>query len=392
MIKIAVDVGTTNIDMAFYDSDKNIIIFEKSFHNRQSLYGRDVINRINTVKRDRSFIVKLKELAVSDLLAAIDTEVADNKFKYSDIDKICLSGNTTMISILLEYDISGMGESPYPTVLKKSVVTNAYKIFGNNIKFNCDVLLTGCVSAFIGGDILSGYNYLSNIHKAGFNLNTYYSISESTDSEGVYLDDKYNCLFIDLGTNGEMILNHKGCLSASSAACGPAFEASLKKQNVYGSSALDALSLLLVTGRMSDSGILKDDYMENGININNIHITQDIIREILLAKAAIASCMETLLKYAHMSFEDIDKVYIAGGFGSYLNIDNAIRLGLIPKAFKNKTGICGNTSLNGALLILKEKSMLEKLDRLSDEINVVSLTESEKYNECLINNMFFKEK
>ena len=143
---------------------------------------------------------------------------------------------------------------------------------------------------------------------------------------------------------------------------------------------------------MSDSGILKDDYMENGININNIHITQDIIREILLAKAAIASCMETLLKYAHMSFEDIDKVYIAGGFGSYLNIDNAIRLGLIPKAFKNKTGICGNTSLNGALLILKEKSMLEKLDRLSDEINVVSLTESEKYNECLINNMFFKEK
>ncbi len=366
MIKIAVDVGTTNIDMAFYDMDKDIIISEKSFHNRQSLYGRDVINRINTVKRDKSFIAKLKALVTSDIIAEADIEISKDRFKYSDINEVCLSGNTTMISILLDYDISNMGESPYPTKLKKSVVKSSYEIFGKDVPFDCDVILTGCASAFIGGDILSGYNYLN-------------------------LDNSHNFLFIDLGTNGEMILNNKGILHAASAACGPAFEASLKRQNVYGSTALDAVSLLLATGKLSYGGILKDEYIEKGVNINNIHITQDIIREILLAKAAIISCMEGLIKNANLSYDEIDKAYLAGGFGSFLNIENAVKLGLFPKKLEGKITVCGNTSLLGALLILKDNGMIERIDRLSESIEVVSLTELKGYSDSLIDNMFFKE-
>ncbi len=372
MIKIAIDVGTTNIDMAFFDSDINEVIFEKGFHNRQSLYGSDVINRINTVKRDKSFIGKLKALALEDISNAIDEFKDKYEYNYSDIDAFCLSGNTTMISILLEYDISDMGENPYPTILKKSISVNSEYIFGEDCKFDCEVLLTGCVSAFIGGDILSGLVFLD-------------------EDKNAFLDDSSVNLLIDLGTNGEMVLNNKGKLLAASAACGPAFEASLKRQGVYGASAVDAVSLLISSGKLSENGSLKDEYIENGVSINNIHITSDIVREILLAKAAISSCIENLYKKACINYEDTDKVYISGGFGSYLNIDSAIKLGIIPKAFKDKTVMSGNTSLKGALEILKNKDLIKKADSLREETEVLILADEEGYNESLINNMFYKE-
>ena len=348
MIKIAIDVGTTNIDMAFFDSDKNEVIFEKGFHNRQSLYGSDVINRINTVKRDKSFIGKLKALALEDISNAIDEFKDKYEYNYSDIDAFCLSGNTTMISILLEYDISDMGENPYPTILKKSFSVNSEDIFGEDCKFDCEVLLTGCVSAFIGGDILSGLVFLD-------------------EDKNAFLDDSSVNLLIDLGTNGEMVLNNKGKLLAASAACGPAFEASLKRQGVYGASAVDAVSLLISSGKLSENGSLKDEYIENGVSIKNLY------------------------KKACINYEDTDKVYISGGFGSYLNIDSAIKLGIIPKAFKDKTVMSGNTSLKGALEILKNKDLIKKADSLREETEVLILADEEGYNESLINNMFYKE-
>ena len=371
MIKIAVDVGTTNIDMAFFDSTKERVVCEKGFHNRQSLYGSDVINRINTIKRDRSFVAKLKALAWEDIVSAIDDFIKEYDYSYNDIDNVCLSGNTTMISILLEYDISNMGESPYPVLLNKSIKIDSTSVFGEDCKLNCEIIFTGCVSAFIGGDILSGLVYL--------------------DKEHSFLDSSAVNLLVDLGTNGEMVLNCRGRLISASSACGPAFEACLKKQGVYGSSALDAVSLLISSGKLYENGCLMDEYLENGVYINDIHITSDIIREILLAKAAISSCIENLFKKAQIDYPDTDKVFISGGFGNYLNIDNAIRLGIIPKAFKNKTIVSGNTSLKGALELLKDSSLVNKMDFLKEKIEVILLADEEGYDESLISNMYFKE-
>ena len=371
MIKIAVDVGTTNIDMAFFNSQKNSVVCEKRFHNRQSLYGSDVINRINTIKRDRSFIAKLKALAWEDIASAIDDFIKEYDYSYNDIDNVCLSGNTTMISILLEYDVSNMGESPYPVLLNKSIKIDSTSVFGEDCKLNCEMIFTGCVSAFIGGDILSGLVYL--------------------DKDYSFLDNSAVNLLVDLGTNGEMVLNCRGRLISASAACGPAFESSLKKQGVYGSSALDAVTLLVSSGRLSDNGSLIDEYIEKGVVINNIHITSDIIREILLAKAAISSCIENLYKKAQISYRDTDKVFISGGFGNYLNIDNAIRLGIIPKAFKDRTTVSGNTSLKGALELLKDNNLVNKTNLLKEKIEVILLADEEGYDESLINNMYFKE-
>ena len=371
MIELAVDVGTTNINMAFYDTDKDSVIAYYDMPNRQSLYGRDVINRILTVTRDKKFLSVMKDMVVSDMAEAILSVSKENGFSADDISLICLSGNTTMISILLEYDIESLGVSPYEHILDKSVITFAEELFKDKcmVKPDCKIILTGCVSAFIGGDILSGVMYLKSFD----------------------FDDEYNSLFIDLGTNGELVLNAKGKLFATSAACGPAFEMSLKRQGVYGSSAIDAVALGVKAGLISKEGSLKEKYLENGTKIGNVHITSDTIREILLAKAAIVTGIEGLIDRAQISYDEVDNIYIAGCFGNYLNMDNAVYIGLIPKNFKDKVSVIGNSSLKGALMMLNNLKLIDEMDLLSDKIKVLQLVNIENYQDMLLKNMFFRE-
>ncbi|MBR1816369.1 MAG: DUF4445 domain-containing protein [Lachnospiraceae bacterium] len=371
MIELAVDVGTTNINMAFYDTDKDSVIAYYDMPNRQSLYGRDVINRILTVTRDKKFLSVMKDMVVSDMAEAILSVSKENGFSADDISLICLSGNTTMISILLEYDIESLGISPYEHILDKSVITSAEELFRDKcmVKPDCKIILTGCVSAFIGGDILSGVMYLKS-----FNF-----------------DYKYNSLLIDLGTNGELVLNAKGKLFATSAACGPAFEMSLKRQGVYGSSAIDAVALGVKAGLISKEGSLKEDYLENGAKIGNVHLTSDTIREILLAKAAIVTGIEGLIDRAQISYDEVDNIYIAGCFGNYLNMDNAVYIGLIPKNFKDKVSVIGNSSLKGALMLLNNYKLIDEMDLLSDKIEVLQLVNMENYQDMLLKNMILRE-
>ncbi|MBQ9610023.1 MAG: DUF4445 domain-containing protein [Lachnospiraceae bacterium] len=368
MIKLAVDVGTTNINMAFYDTDKESVVAYTDMPNRQSLYGRDVINRILTATRDKKFLSVMKDMVVSDIVDAIVNTSKEYDFKADDISAVCLSGNTTMISILLEYDIESLGVSPYKHILDKSVITSAKELFKDKcvVKPDCKVILTGCVSAFIGGDILSGILYLR-------------------------LSNKYNSLLIDLGTNGEIVLNVKGKMYATSAACGPAFEMSLKRQGVYGSSAIDAVALGVKAKIISKEGSLKEEYLESGAKIGNVHLTSDTVREILLAKAAIATGIEGLTDAAKISYDEVDNIYIAGCFGNYLNIDNAVYIGLIPKAFKDKVNVIGNSSLKGALTILNDNELIDEIDLLKEKIEVVQLVNIADYQDRLLKNMFFKE-
>ena len=385
MVKLTIDLGTTYINMAFYDTDKNSIIAYRDMPNRQSLYGRDVINRILTATRDKSYVKKMKDLVVDDICDAIDAFLTEYKYHMFDIETICLSGNTTMISILLEYDISSMGISPYRHSLDQSIVTDVNTVFENKqFSPNCRMILTGCASAFIGGDILSGLLYISRHEVSGSDIS-------NQDESGISGQIAENYLFIDMGTNGEMVLSVDGHKYAASTACGPAFEMSLKRQHAYGSSAIDAIALGLMAGKISREGILSEAYIEKGLTINNIRLDAELIREILLAKAAIASGIQALIKHAGTDYEHIEKLYIAGGFGEYLNIENAVRIGLIPEALKDRISILGNTSLKGALILTSDKTATTYIDKLSKEIEVIQLADTPNYQDILLNNMYFKK-
>ena len=305
--------------------------------------------------------------ALTEMIDTLDETLAD-----ASVNMMCICGNTTMISILLEYDLDGLGEYPFTHKLTNSVRCMTDEIFGESFPVSCEVILSGCASAFIGGDILSGLVHLGNVREYLF-------------------DDEHTSLLLDFGTNGEMVLNHKGNYYATSTACGPAFEGCTRKQHVYGSGTIDALALGIKTGNISRDGVLGPAYFDRGLDIQGVHLDMDIIRQILPAKAAIYTGISFLLEEAGVGTDDIDKVYLAGGFGFYLNVRSAIDIGLLPKAFCNKTITVGNTSLLGACDILRSVDDYNRLESYTeqDTIKVLQLAEREQYQNRLLENMSF---
>ncbi|MGN0436090.1 MAG: ASKHA domain-containing protein [Wujia sp.] len=362
----AVDLGSTTIDMSLLD--KNEILANGSIKNRQSLYGSDVINRILNSVRNRDNLLKMKEMVLEDITNALRELLIKTKRRIEDVSHITISGNTTMISILLEYDLEPLGHAPFERQLVKSIVAAANKYIAG-ISEKCIITFTGCASAFIGGDILSGLMFLEREYE---------------------LTDDKNYMLIDLGTNGEIVLNSKGKMYGTSTACGPAFEGCTRRQGVYGSNTIDAICLAVKTGKLSREGVLAENFFENGLNINGVSLNMDILREILMAKAAIYSGIEAIMNASGTGPEMLDYVFLAGGFGSYLNIENAISIGLLPASIKGKIKVVGNTSLRGCMMLARDRALIDCIDSYTEgKINIIQLADNENYKDSLINNMHF---
>lgn len=368
--KIAVDLGTTTIELAIIDNDGELVATDY-FLNPQKLYGKDVINRINSATRDRVFLKIMKDMFVRSFGLSVMNLLADKEINVDLISSICICGNTTMISILLGYDLEELGVYPFNHRLKSSIVMASKELFYEDFPIDCQVLLSGCASAFIGGDVLAGL---------------------------IAIDKKYclskhkSYLFLDLGTNGEMILYNNNQYYTASCACGPAFEASSRSSNVFGSNLIDSIAMGIKTGNISEAGILRDALIDNGLDILGIHITPDILRDILLAKAAVRTGVDIMLNQAGITAEEIESIYISGGFGFRINIDNAIFIGLLPKAFKQKINILGNTSLKGAIELLKVPSKISFVNDFNKgDVRLIQMANLPNYQEQLLDNMYFKQ-
>lgn len=369
-IGYAIDIGTTNIDSCLIDLNDGHIQVREGRKNRQSLYGSDVITRIMTVTRNNSLLMALRNLVLEDIADMLVELLDRTGGEAENVVGIAICGNTTMISILLCLDIESLGHYPFKISLDKTVMCHSDELI-NVPCLDCNVILSCASSAFIGGDILAGM---------------------------LYIDSRYNFLsldaaiFIDLGTNGEMVLSVGGKYYSASAACGPAFEGCLKKQGVYGSSALDAVAVGKRTGSIDENGVIAEAFFDSGLDIQGIHIDMDIIRHLMLAKSAIRAGIDTLLYEAGIPAAALCSVYIAGGFGFYLNLVSATELGLFPREFKGKVRVLGNTSLCGAVLLLTEPDAVKKMNGLADgRICQVQLADSDVYKENLIYHMSLKD-
>ena len=368
--RIAVDLGTTTVEVAIIDGLGNIIS-TASFNNPQSLYGRDVINRIMTTTRDNKYILIMKNMFIDKLKECLNDLINKNSLEFNSFKAMCICGNTTMISILLEYDLKELGVFPFKHKLDKSIKTNSLKLFGDDFPLDINIYLSGCFSAFIGGDCLAGLMSLDDY---------------------IFKDKPKSILFMDLGTNGELVLYSDNKYYCTSTACGPAFESCCRSGNAYGSNLIDAITLGIKTGKISREGILKDDYLEDGIELMGIEITADILREILVAKAAISTGIKCLFNEARLNLNNVDVVYIAGGFGFHMNTLNATTIGLLPKELSGKIKIVGNASLKGAISLVNCPSKLDLLDGFkTNDVKLVQMANLPDYQEMLIENMNFKE-
>ena len=383
-IYMAVDLGSTMIDSCLIDAEDHTVLAQQSTKNPQRLYGSDVINRILTVKRDISFLVKMRDQTIEAILDLFSLMLDETQKKYAHterehelvkLDAAAICGNTTMISILLGYDISDMGESPFPTPLHESVILPGNEFlteermkrfaeeYPEMIDDSCKVFFSGCSSAFLGGDIIAGL-----VH-----------VEKSMKQE---IPEQY--MFLDLGTNGEMVLKDGERYFATSTACGPAFEGCARKQHAYGNSLLEAIALGRRLEKIHANGTLAEDFLDSGIVIHGICITSEILQSIMLAKAAIYAGIKCLMKTAGLHTKDVEKVFIAGGFGFYLNARDAIDLGMLPQNFLDKIDVVGNTSLAGAVDLLTDGNTGKIFEQYRSEIQVIDLTETEGFQDNLI--------
>ena len=341
---IAIDLGTTNVVMERIDEEGRIVN-QISFVNPQREYGKDVISRMEASREGHD-----KELKAI-ILKAINQAVYELDCG-EKAEKIVIAGNTTMLHLLQGYSLETMSKHPFrPITLEKEEIIFAER----------ETILLPGISAFVGADILSGLYAL--------NANEW---------------EKPN-LFIDLGTNGEMALGDRTNILCTATAAGPAFEGNISVQ-LQGTDVIALIGELIQKGIIDQTGLLGDEYFEMGYPVKNGYLTQRYIREIQMAKAAIYTGVESLLELYGITAEDVGNVYLAGAFGYYLDTEMAFTIGLLPKQFRGKVKMVGNTSLAGAkkYCMLQEIENIKRIKQNCSAINLANLSEfDERYLQAI---------
>ena len=392
---IILDIGTTTVAACLIDLKNGKTLEKLSALNPQSKFGADVLSRIQSSSEG-----KLKELQSSIL-----NETEDIILKLSEgkkVSEMVIGANTTMLHLFLGIDPKSIGVSPFVPVF-----TSTQVVKGKSLGLSAEnVRLLPSASAYIGSDITAG------ILSCGMN-NTYATK-----------------LFVDIGTNGEVVLAHKGNIYATSTAAGPALEGAciewgiggipgaidkveiidnqLKIHTIEnkipigicGSGLIDIISILLDENMLDETGAWNDDcdsFLQSKKVDDKIYLTNDIylsqkdIRQFQLAKAAISAGIKTLLREYNISFNQVETTYIAGGLGYFMNLENAIKTGLIPKELFSSLQTVGNTCLSGARLCLCDDENQRMIEYVSENISIVDLSLSVIFQEEFIDNIGFFE-
>lgn len=380
---IAIDIGTTTLAMSLISIKNGVVVDTYSDLNHQRIYGADVLSRMDGSNEGKKDL--LQQLIRKDILVGIYHLVNRNSIEKGKIKEIVIAGNTTMGHLLMGYSCKTLGVAPFTPVNIDTIYEDFSKILDSDF-LDCKVTVMPGISTFVGGDIVSGI------------INT--RMTESSDIS----------LLIDLGTNGEMAIGNKEKLLVTSAAAGPAFEGGniqygvgsipgaichvdIKEDRsveyetieneipigICGTGVVETAAGLIKNEMVDETGLLEDEYFEKGFELardakgNPIVFTQKDVREIQLAKGAIRAGIEILIMRLGVKYEDVKRVYIAGGFGYKLNPQMAMAIGMLPKEFEGRIGAVGNSSLGGAVDYIVNASMRERAEYIRSIARELSL-------------------
>ncbi|MEG1256192.1 ASKHA domain-containing protein [Clostridium sp.] len=402
---IAIDIGTTTVACSLIDMTTFKEVDSSSFINPQKEFGLDVLSRIHYANETPDGIDNLQHSIVKEINSNIEILCVKNNLTKTSIYEVVIGANSTMLHCLLGIPINTLGKSPYASVFTDSICTNAIDI-GININSRGKIYCIPSVSTYIGGDIVSGI-LASKLY-----------------------EKKENTLFIDIGTNGEIVLCKDGNLISCSCAAGPALEGmniscgmraangaiegvkivnnhiSLKiiedniPTGICGSGILEVVSELLSNEIIGTNGRLKSDsplvYETDGKlsmtlyeGKNKIYITQKDIRQVQLSKGAILSGFLALLKYKNITMDDLDTVMIAGQFGKHLSPESLTGVGIIPKDLINKIEYIGNSSRVGALMCLLSKDEKTRAELIAQDVDYIELSNIEDYEKIFTKALMF---
>ena len=374
---IAVDIGTTTVVARLVDLSTGELLNAASRENPQRLLSADVIGRIQACieKGKLPLLQGLIRETIEDLSEHI---IKERGIKKEDIKKTVITGNTTML-----YLYTGR----MPTTL-------AYTPFIADCLFGFEengALLPPCFGAFVGADIYTAITASGLIPK------------EET------------AMLIDLGTNGEISLFNKGELVCCATACGPAFEGTgiscggpaaegaidhiwldedgkvqfsvignCAPTHICGSGIMDAIATLLKTEDIDETGAMEDPYeFAPGVVLD-----PHDVRQVQLAKGAICGGIKTLLSREGLKPSDVKTLYIAGGFGSYIDLDSAAKVGIFPKEFRQTSEVIGNAALSGAIMMLLGAD--KRFEPGSIKCECINLAQEPEFSDLYMESMFFE--
>lgn len=393
---VAIDLGTTTIVFYLIDLIRGSQLKVISILNPQVKFGADVISRINYCAHKPDRLTELQKVLIDSINEQLDSFIRfSGGSSRNDIIRMTVAGNTTMMHLFLGIDPLGIALAPFiPAFTEKKILKARDLELHTNP--DAEILLLPSLSAYIGADVISG---IASINP---------------------LSSWKNFLFIDIGTNGEMALLTPDKIYCCAAAAGPAFEganiscgmgafegavsefeegayktiAGAKPVGICGSGLIDIIAFLLDKEYISQEGYMETNYVvvpgSETFDDKPLMITPADIREIQLAKSAIISGINILLKKANCKLEEIDCVLLAGGFGNYIKILSAVRIGLLPLELKNKTFTVGNTSGAGSVLALKSKEFCGIVNRILSITEYIELSFNDEFPEEFAMNMFFK--
>jgi uncharacterized 2Fe-2S/4Fe-4S cluster protein (DUF4445 family) len=410
---VAYDLGTTTVVATLLDLNTGTPVAVKSMLNKQQPFGADVISRISATMLDETALQRLREAAQSTLNELTDEAIQEAGISYLNIYEVAVAGNATMIQLILGVDPEPVGVAPFITATQNWPVLNA-KEFGLEIHPQARAYIFPSFGAYVGGDIVAGV------------------LASGMDR------DKRVRLFIDVGTNCEIVLSDGNTILTTAAPAGPAFEAAsikcgmraadgaievvkitlegvtlqvigeVEPQGMCGSGLVDAVAELAKIGVLDQSGrFVSQDVLEKEFpKLSNrlitlesnekafllhgdkedplVYLTQRDVRELQFAKASIATGWRLLMEQLNLNDDDIQQVLLAGSFGSYLSPASAIQIGLVPKIPVMRIVSAGNVAGEGAKMVLLSQPERNGATALLNEVEYVELSDRADFNDKFV--------
>ncbi|MDP2730768.1 MAG: ASKHA domain-containing protein [Dehalococcoidales bacterium] len=387
---LAVDIGTTTVKAQLLDLNKGRVVAEGADYNGQVSYGADVITRINYCQKANG-LPELQRAVVATINGILARLLKQSRVKRNDVGHLMVAGNTTMLQIFFGIEPKYIRLEPYTPVATFIPPVKAHSL-GIEVGEQAYLFAFPMVASYVGGDIVSG-----------------------VVAAGIHQTEKLT-LYIDIGTNGEIVIGNSDWMVTAACSAGPAFEGgeikhgmlatdeaieefnidlqsleptigtigNKKPQGICGSGLINIVAGLLEAGVISQKGKFNTDLPSKRIRQGSdgyefvlawapetqidkdIVITEIDIDNLMRAKAAMYAGYQTLLKGVGLTAEDIEQVIIAGAFGSYLNVPKAITIGLLPDIPRDRFVFIGNGSLMGARLSAFSTDIIDEMRRVAD--------------------------
>ena len=402
----AVDLGTTTVVARLYDLASGAELATESGWNAQAPYGADVISRIQYTLEQPDGLQELSQRSREQVWALIERTLVRCGRDADTLREITLVGNTVMQHLFAGYSVRGIAAAPFrPETL--------FAAPGDETLHGVPVHFAPCVAGYVGGDITAGLLAAGLAELPGENL------------------------FLDIGTNGEMALGGRGGFVCCAVASGPAFEGAGitcgmpgvdgaisrvrydrgflydviggggEPKGLCGSGLLDLTAVLLRLGVIAPGGRLlppedapmplrryltRDDDGNGRFHLTTeVSLTAADVRNLQLAKAAVAAGIRVLLQQRGLTPEQLDGVYLAGGFGSYLDPESAVAIGMLPRACAGKLRTLGNTALAGAAVLTLDGAQWQRIRTISRACSYLELSGRADFAAAFTENLSFPQ-